>query len=555
MVGIKSAQPSQVMIYFKFIIIFLVFSWASYSQPYTIEDTYSTSQLKNQVIHADYNSILHLEKEIDSLTAEVKKKQLSNDEMMAVISNLLSTLSNENKTLAISGNFQQIKNLEERKIAEKIHTYLYQWTLLKNEIVTKMDILTQREMIFTIEGTYFSLSKILIELSQNSNLNLKVKIKLNEIYRSAEIEYIKYKENIDKYGLPKDGPLRTSPYRAFFEKAKLFVDTVSAENFSIEKTTFMKTLYKKTLRVYQLMKMLVRLSPTVISTVISIFSKDTPSYDKTPLWTKINSIFKIVKTEMGFKVNITGKGRSIIEKINNNNDPKTVYVIAPTHNHPILDNITMAELNIKDSLLVMATDQFIPLKSIANRLNDIDSLITVGRGSDLPIHKIYEQIEKGTSNNILIYPEGCVSVGLCESRPVRPKFSWGLIKGLVDKGYNVEIIPIVYKNNFKFLHENSVDYFLNLFDTAKSEKQLEVEILPSVDQEFLKSIMNANRPELLSLLLRSNWLEKYKTNDIYINGLIRQKEINRKISELLGVDLQQNHSMDNKTNYKCISFY
>ena len=118
-----------------------------------------------------------------------------------------------------------------------------------------------------------------------------------------------------------------------------------------------------------------------------------------------------------------------------------------------------------------------------------------------PIEKFIRLICENKASNALIYPEGQVSLGIKESRPVRENFSKALITRLIEEKIDFELVPVSYVNGAKFFE------YHNEVDVIKSEEaQLKIKVHRPITADEIAVFLKKYDSKILNTYLRFNWL-------------------------------------------------
>jgi processive 1,2-diacylglycerol beta-glucosyltransferase len=328
---------------------------------------------------------------------------------------------------------------------------------------------------------------------------------LNRLSSEADTEYQKFLSAKILYGQPKD-QTRISAYRDLFAKLRDFSSSTA------DLYTLADTLEKKSflLRVREMFSALVTrirqvasLSDSIWNTLSSaLFPKEEVEKGSLALTKSIISFGR--KSAQIEKVSVEVFGRENIPKLATR---KTINIFTPTHRHPMNDVMVMSEIIPEDALIFAVPEYFTP-KPIAKALARTDGFVAVGSSRD-PISNAMAQINAGKSQNVLLYPEGSVSIALQETRPTRTKFSTGFIRELQSQGYEVNIIPIVYTNSATPLSQNGI-----------GTKILQADIIPAIDDAQIKLIMEQG-DLALGQYIRGTWLERLPLNEREFSGQLR----------------------------------
>jgi processive 1,2-diacylglycerol beta-glucosyltransferase len=494
------------------------------------------------------------EKMLDTLDGHIKQFKFDSEQIqkdLQIISKEY-TVTEMSDVINSSINAKTFPDADKRERAVKLQAGFAEWERLQTTYQKKMDEYIKNEMDYLIIGTQ-TLIKVLFEEMKVTFPNEKL-VEVAAALKSAEGAYKTYIANRENIGVPLDGVNRTFPFRKFFGEAKTVIDAYNQlTGRQVTSQAEVVTWKTKAKRMFSFATALGKMSPQVVKLVFAVFGKDRSSEGKTPLSTGISETFKSLARAFGVTTKVAGvEGLQELVKANPLGT-KTVNIIAPNHSHPIYDAILMASLNLPHHLLVMATDQIVPGK-IGNRMDTNKSIVTVGRGSDLPIQKIIAELERGVSNNIMIYPEGSIASGLYDTRPAREKFAHGLVRQLVERGYKVNIVPVSYKNASRFLNENSISEFFKR--SASGDKYgagtvLEATVSPAIPTEVVDAIVKSGKYNLLNTYLRQHWLAELGTMPNTMNGLLRSQDLIKKFNEQFGINIRNLKANINS----CMGFY
>jgi len=224
----------------------------------------------------------------------------------------------------------------------------------------------------------------------------------------------------------------------------------------------------------------------------------------------------------------------ILEGLENIPEPASVKgnvlnLYAPIHQQPTPDMFGMAQLNRGEYMTSVGAmgDYGLP-NYYTDKVERSESAVFVGyedrRGFhnyEDPTRKIMRLLSERATRNILIFPQGGCSTGLMDNIPIRDRFEEdakgrGLLKSIVDAGYELNIIPITMPDNPQFMG-------LDAPPANESEKQprrviVHENINPAM-VTFLRN--NIDRPSILSELIRSTWLWNLYTNEERLLGQLR----------------------------------
>ncbi|MBS1962004.1 MAG: hypothetical protein JST04_07300 [Bdellovibrionales bacterium] len=335
----------------------------------------------------------------------------------------------------------------------------------------------------------------------------------DKLSKAIDAEYEKYVGARSLYGQPKD-QTRISAYRDFFAKVKEFhakVDTMYESEKIVEKRGVLKAISESFANVFRKVRQVVALSGDIarVLAVVLLPESFTKIFARTEADVKSLPLTKAIKrfgrnaaaTE---RITVVVKGKETIPKIKN---AKTINLFTPTHRQAMNDLMVMAEFIPDDSLIFAVPEYFAP-GPLAKALAKTDGFVAVGSSRD-PISNAMAQINAGKSQNILIYPEGSVSIGLQETRPTRTKFTTGLIKELRSQGYTVNLIPVVYGNTATPLTQNGVSSEVLTAEIKAPLNDAQVALLADTDDLTL------------GRHIRGIWLDNLPTDERQLAGKLK----------------------------------
>jgi hypothetical protein len=168
----------------------------------------------------------------------------------------------------------------------------------------------------------------------------------------------------------------------------------------------------------------------------------------------------------------------------------------------------------------------------------VDSIITVGRGSGFPVRKIIDQLNRRKSNTILLFPEGSVSSGFSETRPLREKFAHGLLADLQAQGIKTVVIPVTFENSARFVFDSSISSLFSKLSKGAQPTELSVQVHDPIDQTTMNIVKAAtNEATAVNRLIRSFWLEQLPTDQNHLMGTLRPQKALQTFEEQTGKSL------------------
>jgi 1-acyl-sn-glycerol-3-phosphate acyltransferase len=483
------------------------------------------------------NQIFEMEKSLDSERERVFNLEHTPDHFREEIYKALSELSEANLKILLDGDESNVKDPKVRAQIAYILNRAAQFSVAHENFQAQLDHMTQVELDYFIEGTFVALQSLDQNLEDGKSLSIKLGMQKRALFYSARDEYNRYMKYHLEIGDPRDGPNRTDAYRSFFTAAKEYIDFASRHLESESSQTFWPRLKSKAGTLFRMLNTAIQITPGMAKVGFAMMKRPNSVDGRSPLVEAIDGVFRKIGKITGHTVKIEGSEHL---PPGGKPDGKTVYVVAPTHRDPIRDGIIMANLGMSNYLLAMASDQMMP-KKFADKFTENDNIVTVGRGAWTPIQKILKELKRGTTDTIMIYPEGSVSAGFYETRPVREKFSWGLINALLKEGYDVKLIPLTYQNSGQFAHRNTVFGFFKYLENSDS-RELRVKVASPIDSRVLRLLAKATKSTAIGNFLRATWLQSLPHNSEFNSGLMRVEAVNREIKKELGISVLSEES-------------
>ncbi|MBL7554233.1 MAG: hypothetical protein JNM24_00310 [Bdellovibrionaceae bacterium] len=479
-----------------------------------------------------FSHLASMERALDIERARLFYLENSPNLFQEEIYKALADLKESDLKTLLDGDISKVADTTVRAQLEYILNRVAQFSEAHEKFQSQLDYMTRLELDYFIEGSFVALKSLDQDLEEVRTLNAKQVTEKQRLFSLAESEYKRYLLHHLEIGDPRDGPNRTDAYRSFFTAAKEYFDFAEQYSGSKKSNGFWTRFKNKSRTAYRMFNTAVQIAPGMAKVGFSMIARPNSIEGRSPLVESIDNVFRKIGKITGHTVKIEGSEHL---PPGGKPDGKTVYIVAPTHRDPIRDGIIMANLGMSNYLLAMASDQMMP-KVFADKFTANDNIVTVGRGSWTPVQKILKELKRGTTDTIMIYPEGSVSAGLYETRPVREKFSWGLIDALLKEGYEVKLIPLTYQNSGQFAHRNTVFGFFKYLESSDS-RELRVKVSPPVDSRILKLLAKATKPTAIGNFIRATWLQDLPHNSEFNSGLLRMNATAREINKELGISL------------------
>ncbi len=499
----------------------------------------------NSSLVVDLNELANIEMELEKSYKNLSSQDLNYAQLEKILKEDLAKLNEETKIAILSGKISSLPDSIEKAKANSLLKKIKELDSIQQTYQNEYDNLVKSELDYFLTEIYLTVEDYHLRMVRGRSDKMASRLisKYNEI-KEAYVKYLSFRKN---YGRPKDGPTRTSVTRIFFDHSKAYFDIVENRKSPTEymESGLLKKLKMKAKYFGSIVRVLFKLIPQFSKVLFNLYARPISPAGTAPVSENVHKTLSDLGDELGIQIEILNKEK--IPKVTSLGEDKIVNIVTPTHRDSTLDAFVMSKLGLGKALLVMAPDQFLP-RILANQVNKVDSIIGVGRGADLPILKISEQLALSKSNTIILYPEGSINAGLEELRPPREKFSYGLIKKLISEGYKVNIIPVTYHGTAKFGHEGR---YANPLQYLDKNLKLKATVHNPINYEVVEMMMNNFDPQSVARLIRGHWIEELGVSNISTHGLLKVKEVLKRLNNL-GIPIK---SEIKKAPLLCLKFY
>lgn len=326
-------------------------------------------------------------------------------------------------------------------------------------------------------------------------LSPKDQISLISAHQRLLDAHSEYLRHLDKYGTPKD-VFRLAAIREVFAASKRYFERLESATASPggKFAIFRRKLASFPKRLWENLKLLALL-PDAVRLGFDILFHGGGRVNAT-----VNSAFIKAAELKGYSVRIQGKENLALATVHK--ESKTVNIIAKVHRGPVLDNMVLAHLGLKDYAFVTSFGSVIP-EFYSSRLKDNPGIAFVGPGFPNGIETVTEKAIENPERIMVNYAEGSIG-NMGETRPIAEKFSTAMIPELRKKGYRVNLIPVT-SQSASFLKKD-IDSDL-LFG-----KIIEARVHSPITDEMITFLEANDRLKDLGVLLRSTWLTELETS-------------------------------------------
>lgn len=314
--------------------------------------------------------------------------------------------------------------------------------------------------------------------------------------RNAVIDaYEAYLANLGRYGTPKD-TLRLGAIREVFAEGKNYFRLLEilgappAKRFRLIR----KRLAKLPARFMREVKLLALL-PDALQLGSDILLRGGGKINRT-----VNAAFIKAAELRGYRVDVDGMENLALATVNR--EEKTINIVTKVHRGPILDNMVLAKLGLKDYAFVTSFGGDMP-KFFSDRLKDNPGLAFVGPGFPNGIETVTEKAIRNPERIMVNYAEGSIG-NAGESRPIAEKFSTVLIPELRKKGWRVNLIPVT-SQAASFMKTDFQDDLL-------FGKIIKARVHPPIRNEVIDFLEKSDRLPLLGILIRATWLSELESD-------------------------------------------
>lgn len=394
--------------------------------------------------------------------------------------------------------------------SEPLQKYIQEANEARKNLQNTYDEFNTKKLDYLIDRNRFiaeaALERLRMRLPQNQLTSLEAE------YEKLIQNYEIYQASRHLYGQPKD-QMRLVAYRKCFTNFNTMVD-LSGKLFNQSQP---RSLQISLRMIWTNLKneaaKLTQVAPEFVAALGTLFTKGITGPGDTPLNKHFEKGFNAMGKALGVSVNVIGR-----ENIPPLPDLKgnVVNIFAIQHSNAYLDPFAVAAIGLEEFATFGAAYAFTP-KIIADKLTRSDHFIVVGNGSDKPIKRTLEILSRNKVRNLVIFPEGSISAGVFETRPLRSKFSWGLLKRLRQAGYQLNIIPISLPDNFRLNNQ--------LEQTAQSPIRAIIE--KPIDSHAIEFFEETGDSEAINRQLRQTWLDRMRTDSETLMGMVRLKALKK----------------------------
>ncbi|MGZ3694659.1 MAG: hypothetical protein ACXWQO_10790 [Bdellovibrionota bacterium] len=352
--------------------------------------------------------------------------------------------------------------------------------------------------------------EVLIAVATDPAVSSKNRKKVVELLGMAE----EFKERKGLYGTGPDVKRKT-PYQNFFAGFKELHNNLNPLPLN-------QRLKEKFTNIVNLFRTFLALSGEIPDFLAKLYFPK--KGEKPQMVGKLSDGFNAFADFAGYDVKVDG--RELVPALPQGK--KVLNIYAPTHRQGIHDGMLMAQVMPRDSLLFMAPKNFLG-SALGSQFKGVRGFIAVepskpGQKKINPVDVLLKQLDQTGSQNVFIYGEGGLPTGILENMPIRENFGAHLIKGLREKGYEVNLIPVTYENSARFMNKRVTDV---------EGKNLRAVIHKAVPDQVLGEWEKYD-PTFVNRYLRSVHMEGLETNDKQLMGILRPGQLGPELVRYLG---------------------
>ncbi len=455
------------------------------------------------------------EEKVHEMFKGLKAKGYTAPEVSRRVKDFMSALSETEQVAVREGHFDTLTG-EVAEKAKALRDFVTAANTGMKEFHAAYDDFNSKKLEHMVEVNHLRLDSLMAELALR--LTPKDMAAIRKKFALAEKEYDIYMKSRVLYNQPKDVK-RISGVRAYMQHSKELIQQADravrlASGEKLPTTPILERL-GGLLKTVDLVTGALQMIGTA-----AIKHGELPN-GQTPLSEgSFNFMGRYGRIE-GMKVKVEGR-----ENLPAPGAGKVVNLYAVQHANPLLDNMAMAKLGLKNFGIFGAVDDFGQPKFFADWLDQSDHFIAVGRGSDKPIEKAVAMLKRGKTNDFVIYPEGSVSAGLYETRQPRAKMVDGLIKRLQAEGYEVNIVPISLPDNYRY---NSVWNSSTVDPNPKDLKVIVHKPVPPSEWQAMQAL--SGDTQIVNHMLRQTWINERPEGESYVAGMLRMDELTERADQ------------------------
>ncbi len=450
----------------------------------------------------------------------------------------LSQFSEADKILVAKGELAGLAP-EKEQLARRLQAEVTAWETTNSSYQANLDSLIQQSQEHYAKESVYYIETLYAEL--RLKLDVSDAAALGEIAKSMKFNYDEYTRNKANYGGPHD-VWRLDPFRNIFTEIRSFMTYLGKlEGSSAVTRHTLSHQQELGAKIYKMLKTLCAMARPILMFVYDTFTARFSHQSNDQFMKDFGKLITKMRTTFGYKMKLNGLENLKVLEVQESMIPdKTVNIFTLTHIEAAQDMMAWSGilngLNLDRYLMFAAVDNFMPIKAISDRVVEMNEYINVGRGSDLPIIDVINKLNKSDVRTIKIYGEGGVGSGFFETRPVRAKYTTGLIRSLKAAGYKVNIIPVAYPKNGVFVGSPSL---FSPLAQDESKRELEVSFGKVLTNEHLDALLAFGGDAAVNHYIRASWHENMITNSQKLQGRLRIPELNSRLSREMNLPFQR----------------
>jgi hypothetical protein len=352
--------------------------------------------------------------------------------------------------------------------------YLLEWEARNSNLRSERFKIWEQKQFYIVALIHAGISQTAAHIQDNELLNKNTLkkfesnlVKLDELFQKWEEVSQIPQDNIN----PKDQKARTYAFGDYVKKARQTLQLVNQAP-AFEGLPAPSTALKGKLRLgsslgYIVSQLIVRNSLNALNYINPLHyilpREWRRSFRKALLknYTPLNNggisgLFKGLKEIRGYEVNLVGQENLIDIPLKGIRGQKVVNLFLPSHRNDMADAVLMSRLGEElGSFLMFANPAaFAPNYMIGQLLASLPEFISVGKWRGYPnlppLEKLLKSLRQKRSANVINYPQGFLA-NMGELLPINSGFVQKLLKPLLDQGFQVNVIPVSYEVDSKFL--------------------------------------------------------------------------------------------------------
>jgi len=266
------------------------------------------------------------------------------------------------------------------------------------------------------------------------------------------------------------------------------------------------------------------LSYCLPESVVSGFNR-TVCYNSTPFTSGwgLPSLLGNVADFKGYDVQVEGRENLEDIPLQASADRKVVNLFLPPHRSEVGDALLLGKLGLPHFLMFSNPSAYAPHPWVGNVLASLPEFISVGKWKGYPpltpAEKLFKSLEEKRSPNVINFPQGFVS-RMGEILPMHHQFEEKLIRPLIQKGYEVNVVPMTFEVDSGHLSRSG----------GSDDLKIRAKFHPPLRHSTVKALVELEDSSLnrvFNHFMSTFWFEKIQTHkELSVEELLRRTRKN-----------------------------